>query len=61
MDYFGYIYDKYKEIYNFINNEIDSIDVFENKEKLKQINKLCNDYNYNNIYNDIENYNQNKF
>jgi len=61
VDYFGYIYDKYKEIYNFINNEIDSIDVFENKEKLKQINKLCNDYNYNNIYNDIENYNQNKF
>ena len=54
-DYFGYIYDKYKEIYNFINNEIYSIDAFENKRILEKINKLCNDYNNNNIYNDIEN------
>lgn len=61
VDYFGYIYDKFKEIYNYINNEIDSIDIFDNKEQLKHINKLCNDYNYNNINNDIEKYNQNKF
>ena len=54
VDYFGYIYDKYKEIFKFVTNEIESCDDFENKEKLKKINKLCNDYNYNNIYQDIE-------
>ena len=54
-DYFGYIYDKYKEIYKFMNNEIDNIEVFENKEMLEKINKLCSEYNNNNIYNDIEN------
>ena len=53
-DYFGYIYDKYKEINSFINDEIDSIDAFEDKDKLKKIINLCNDYNCNNIYNDIE-------
>ena len=54
VDYFGYIYDKFKEIYQFVINEIDSCDDFENKEKMKKINKLCNDYNNNNIYLDIE-------
>ena len=54
-DYFRYIYDKFKEIYNFINDEINSIDTFENREKLEKIINLCNDYNSNNIYNDIEN------
>ena len=55
VDYFGYIYDKYKEIFNFICNEIESIDEFENPDKFKKIVKLCNDFNYNNIYSDIEN------
>jgi hypothetical protein len=54
VDYFGYIYDKFKEIYHFVINEIDSCDDFESKEKIKKINKLINDYNTNNIYLDIE-------
>ena len=54
VDYFGYIYSKFKDIYSFIDNEIDSADVFEDKDKLAKINKLCNDYNINNIYYDIE-------
>ena len=60
-DYFGYIYDKYKEINNFINHEIDTIDTFEDKDKVKKIIKLYNDYNSNNIYKDIENNIFNKF
>ena len=54
VDYFGYIYSKFKDIYSFIDNEIDSADVLEDKDKLVKINKLCNDYNINNIYHDIE-------
>lgn len=54
VDYFGYIYSKYKELYNFINNEIDSAEAFEDIEKLEKIQKLCDDYNHNNIYHDIE-------
>ena len=53
VDYFGIIYDKYKEIRKFINKEIDSIDVFEDGKKFPKIMKLCSDYNTNNIYNDV--------
>ena len=54
VDYFGYIYDKYKEIYSFISDEIDSMDNFEDKEKLQKIIRMCDDYKNNNIYEDIE-------
>lgn len=54
-DYFGIIYDKYKEIKKCINKDFDSIDIFEDGKKFPKIMKLCSDYNSNNINNDIVN------
>ena len=54
VDYFGYIYSKVKEIKSFIEENMDTNDVLEDKEKFQEILKLCSDYNNNNIYNDIE-------
>ena len=61
--YLRFIYDKFKEVNNFINEEINNIDAFENKEKLEKINNICNDYNSNDIYTQIENsiFNENSF
>jgi hypothetical protein len=54
VDYFGNIYEKYKEIKEFIKEHMISLDVLDDKEKFPEIIKLCISYNYNNIYNDIE-------
>ena len=54
VDYFGYIYSKIKEIKNFIDENMESADVLEDQEKYAELEKLCEDYNNSNIYNDIE-------
>ena len=54
VDYFGNIYEKYKEIKEFIKEHMVSLDVLDDKEKFPEIIKLCISYNYNNIYNDIK-------
>lgn len=53
-DYFGDIFAKYKEIRNFLNTQMSSIDIYQDKEGLADIMDICEGYNINNIYNDIE-------
>ena len=53
-DYFGILYEKYKEITAFIDENMHSLDVLDDKEKFPTIIKLCVGYNDNNIYSDIE-------
>ena len=54
IDYFGNLYEKYKEISNFIETDMHSIDVLDDKEKFPAIIRLCVGYNENNIYSNIE-------
>ena len=54
VDYFGHIYSKIKEIKKFIEQNLDSTEVFDDEEKFPELVKLISDYNDNNIYNDIE-------
>ena len=53
-DYFGDLYNKYKDVKTFVNESMNSIEVLDDKEKFPAIIKLCVDYNDNNIYEDIE-------
>ena len=53
-DYFGDIFAKYKEIRNFLNTQMNTIDIYQDKEGLADIMDICEGYNLNNIYNDIE-------
>ena len=54
-DYFGEIFKRYREIKNFIKENMHTIDVLDDKEKFPDITKLCVGYNEKNIYSDIEN------
>ena len=54
-DYFGEIFKRYREIKNFIKENMQTIDVLDDKEKFPDIIKLCVGYNEKNIYSDIEN------
>ena len=59
IDYFGELYQKINDIQEFVENNSEDIDIFNDKEKFELMNKLALAYRYNNINNDI-NYN-NKF
>ena len=49
------IFKRYREIKNFIKENMHTIDVLDDKEKFPDITKLCVGYNEKNIYSDIEN------
>ena len=53
-DYFTNIYNKYKEISEFIKNNMNSIDVFDDKKKFPEIIKLSIGYNSLNVFDKIE-------
>ena len=53
-DYFTNIYNKYKEISEFIKNNMTSIDVFDDKKKFPEIIKLSIGYNSLNVFAKIE-------
>jgi hypothetical protein len=53
-DYFGELYQRYKDVKSFINEHMNTIEVLDDKDKFPDIIKLCVDYNNNNIYDDIE-------
>ena len=53
-DYFTNIYNKYKEISEFIKNNMTSIDVFDDKKKFNEIIKLSIGYNSLNVFAKIE-------
>lgn len=53
-DYFGEIFKKYREIKIFIKDNMQTIDVLDDKVKFPDIIKLCVGYNDKNIYSDIE-------
>lgn len=53
-NYFEEIYSKYKEITKFIKNNMNSVEIFKDKDKFPTIMKLASAYNNTNIYNDIE-------
>ena len=54
VDYFGSIYSKYKNSKKFIEENMNDIDIFDDRENFPKIIDLCAEYNTNNIYNDIE-------
>ena len=54
IDYFGDIYQKYKEIKKFANENMNSIKKFNNREKITEMIELCVDYNSLDIYTKIE-------
>ena len=54
QDYFGDIYLQFKDIKNFKNTEMNSLDVFDDGERYGDIVNICAGYNENNIFNDIE-------
>lgn len=53
-DYFGDIYAKYKEITDYVNKEITSIDVYNDKEMFPNLLHLCASYNELNLAGFIE-------
>lgn len=53
-DFFGNIYNNYKNIINFIKNEMQELDTFLDKDKYPLLIKLVASYSINNIYSDIE-------
>ena len=53
-DYFTNIYDKYKEIKEFIKDNMNTIDVLDDKDKFPEIIKLCVGYNSLNLFAEIE-------
>ena len=54
IDYFGIIYSKYHEIKDFIRDNMDSIDILEDKNKFPLAMSLCSKHGENNIFRDIE-------
>ncbi len=53
-DYFGDIYQKYREIKKFINDNMNTVSVFDNKEKFPEMIELCVDYNSFDLFSKIE-------
>ena len=54
IDYFGDIYQKYKEIKKFVNENMNSVKRFNDKDKLKEMIELSVGYNSLDIYSKIE-------
>ena len=54
VDYFGTIYNNYKDLYRCLEDDCGSLDLFEDKEKFPNLMKLLVNYNKNNVYSDIE-------
>ena len=53
-DYFGDIYNKYIRYKNFVEENMNQLDIFDNREKFPKIIDICADYNNKNIYEHIE-------
>ncbi len=54
IDYFGDIYQKYKDIKKFVNENMNSVRRFNDREKITEMIELCVDYNSLDIYSKIE-------
>ena len=52
-DYFGILYNKYKDAISFVDNGIRKIDIFENKERMNRIITLCESFKKDNVHDDI--------
>ena len=53
-DYFGIIYNKYIKYKNFIEENMNKLDIYDNRTKFPKIIDICADYNNKNIYEHIE-------
>ncbi len=53
-DYFTNIYERYKEIREFIKDNMNTIEVLDDKDKFPEIIKLCVGYNSLNLFGEIE-------
>lgn len=53
-DYFGSIYDKFQKTKNFIEENMNGVEIFDDRDKFPKIIDLCSGYNNNNIYKAIE-------
>ena len=54
IDYFGIIYNRFHEIKDFIRDNINSVEVLEDKEKFPSFMLLCSKHNDDNIFKNIE-------
>ena len=54
IDYFGELYNKIKDITKFMEENMNSLDIFINEEKYPLMINLCVAYSRNNIDNDIK-------
>ena len=54
IDYFGIIYNRFHEIKDFIRDNINSVEVLEDKNKFPLFMSLCSKHNEDNIFNNIE-------
>ena len=54
IDYFGIIYEGFHKIKDFIRDNVNSIEIFEDKNKFPMLMKLCSKQEENNIFKNIE-------
>ena len=54
IDYFGIIYERFHKIKDFIRDNAQSIDIFEDKNKFPNLMNLCRNQGENNIFKNIE-------
>ena len=54
IDYFGIIYEGFHKIKDFIRDYVNSIEIFEDKNKFPMLMKLCSKQEENNIFKNIE-------
>ena len=54
IDYFGIIYNRFHEIKDFIRDNINSVEVLEDKNKFPLFMSLCSKNNEDNIFKNIE-------
>ena len=54
IDYFGIIYERFHKIKDFIRDNAESIDIFEDKNKFPNLMNLCRNQGENNIFKNIE-------
>ena len=54
IDYFGIIYERFHKVKDFIRDNCESIDIFEDKNKFPSLMTLCRNQGENNIFKNIE-------
>ena len=54
IDYFGIIYNRFHEIKDFLRDNVNSIEVLEDKNKFPLFMSLCSKHNEDNIFKNIE-------